>query len=256
MTPPQSSGLFTSKRFVIWGKGTLGRVIHSVLTQWAGPNSLDFVSGERPAQELLWEAGDNHVLFDKTHLIFASDDVLRPQQLFSLHCRFRPNSHQNGTLQRIGPGWSGGILFIGPTGHDAGELTNMAPFHRLGGGHAVQGMPFRLVELLQKTASLQPLYPHAWRNEVDSLDGLQPIRDVLAKLSSSNASSGKTLSDLSEGLKKLLRDKVLEQLLAHSEVIGQLREKKVLIDRAIDEQKGECATEVANDIRSILIDYL
>jgi hypothetical protein len=226
------------------------------LTRVISRTKLDYFAIEAAARERLWEAGDSPMLSDKTHFVYVSSVPLMPDQLFRAHCRLRPNDTQDATIDRRGPGWSGGIVFVGPVLRNLEELTKIEPFSRVAVGHTVVPFPFLLKDLLLAMARMRPIYPDAWRDSLLALEGLANLKSVLRNIENSRAPVVEHLEKLSVALKDILEDRLLDKLLAHREVVGELRIVVTSINEAIARRNTRAAAGFLRRIREILAYYL
>jgi hypothetical protein len=251
-----SRKLLDGKRFVVCGDDPLRYSIYNSLAQVIDRRRLDLASDEHHARELLWTAGDSLNFFDRTHLVFVSRSILTADKLFRTHCRCRPNASQNATLNGIGAGWSGGMLFIGPNTQDIDKLRMMEPFNRIRAGHDLLSSSTRLLNVLQTIANLQPIYPEKWRETLLSIDGLSELRHLLRDLKTKRIPLQSQLSSLSETLTRVLADDLLGMLFAHADVKGALRDMVAEITAAQNAEAVTCSAPFVEKVNDILADYL
>ena len=256
MTDPVSpNSLLSGKRIVVVGDDPLRHSLYNSLTSVFDRAKLDLAADEDEAREILWMAGDSNQLSDSTHLVVVSNTTLYPEEVFRIHCRCRPNDRQDATLESRGPGWSGGIVFIGPNTRDLHELAEMEPFHRIRAGHAVIPSTTLLLKILLSIARLKPIYPSKWKETLLSLEGLARLKVILKNLEKKSPVSTSDLRTLLDALRSLLADDLLGKLLAHREVIGKLRELVRAMDSAIGGDTKYYSINFANGVRTILADY-
>jgi hypothetical protein len=254
--PDTSINQLTSKRFVVCGDDPLRYSIYNSLVQIIDGRKLDLASNEDHARELLWTAGDSIDLFDRTHLVYVSRSLLTAEKLFRTHCRCRPNARQDATLNGIGPGWSGGVLFIGPKTRDIDTMNMIEPFNRVRAGHDILSSSSRLLDVLRKIANLHPVYPEKWREALLSIVGLSDLKNVLKVLKSKDILSQSDLGSLSETLSRVLADDLLGMLLAHREVKGALRDMVAEITEAQNSARVNCSVPFVEKVIAIMADYL
>jgi hypothetical protein len=251
-----SQASVTAKRFVVCGDNVIARSTKLALLRTINPSKLDYFPMETDARERVWQAGDSSTLSDSTHLIYVTATALMPDQLFRIHCRFRPNESQDATIDRRGPGWSGGIVFVGPVVGNLEDLTKIEPFSRITVGHAVIPAPFLLKDLLLAIAQMRPIYPDAWKDSLMALDGLANLKTVLRSLETACVPLVEHLQKLMDAILSILDDRLLDKLLAHREVVGELRLLVVSIQGALASQSIDALDGFSRRIREILADYL
>jgi len=251
-----SCKLLEGKRLVVCGEDPLRYSIYSCLASVVNANSLDLASNEGEVREILWTAGDSTQLSDSTHLVFVSMSPLTAEKMFLTHCRCRPNDLRNATVCGIGPGWSGGIVFIGPNTRDLNKLVSMEPFNRIRAGHEVLPSSTPLLKLLLAIANLEPIYPGKWKEALLSLEGLSKLKIIFRKLDAKATLSKRDLQSLHDALNDLLADDLLGNLLAHRDVIGHLREISREIGESLTDDCQNHPIRHVGYIKSTLADYL
>jgi hypothetical protein len=251
-----SSNLLGGKRFVVCGEDPTRSAIYNSLAKVLGGNRLDLARNEWEVQDFLWSAGDSIQLSDTTHLVFASSSPLTAEKMFHIHYRFRPNDRKNATICGFGPGWSGGIVFIGPNTQDLNKLISMEPFNRIRAGHEVLPSSALLLNLLITIAKLKPVYPDKWKEALLSIEGLSSLKSIFRMLNGKATLSKNDLQILSDAINKLLADDLLGKLLAHQEVIGRLREIAQEIATILKDDHQNCPNDFVRKIKTTLCDYL
>ena len=251
-----STNLLEGKRFVVFGDDPIRFAIYNSLANILDADRLDLAGNEREVQDILWSAGDSNQLSDTTHLVFASRLPLTAEKIFHTHCRFRPNDRKNAMILGFGPGWSGGIIFIGPNTRDFENLVSMEPFNKIKAGHDVIPSSAPLLKLLLAIAKLQPLYPGKWKDLLYSLGSLSSIKSIFRMLKGKATLSKNDLQILSDAISKLLADDLLGKLLAHQEVIGRLREIGQEIASVLKDHHQNCPNDFVMQIKTTLCDYL
>lgn len=254
--PVLPKNLLAGKRFVVCGEDPCRRSVYNSLAQVVNRNRLDLANDEDDAREYLWMAGDSALLSDATHLVFVSASLLAADKMFRTHCRCRPNDRQDATLNGLGPGWSGGIIFIGPNTRDLNKLVEMEPFNRIRAGHEVLPSSSLLLNVLLAVAKLEPIYPEKWKEALLSLEGLSNLKSILCKLEKKTTLPKRDMQSLLDALSDLLADDLLGRLLAHREVIGRLREIARAIGEVLMDDRQNYPISFANDIKITLADYL
>ncbi len=251
-----SDKFLEGKRLVVCGDAPLRHALYNSLAQVVNRSRLDLASDEEEARECLWMAGDSPQLSDATHLILVSSSQLTAERLFRVHCRCRPNARQDATLNGFGPGWSGGILFIGPNKQDFKQLVEMEPFHRVRAGHEVLASSASLLNVVVAVSNLKPIYPEKWKAVLLSIKGFSGLRSALQKISKKPARSRDDLKTLLDELDGLLADDLLGKLLAHREVIRKLREIVGAVREHLAKDCQDYSDKYTNAIRTVLADYL
>ncbi len=251
-----SSKLLDGKRFVVCGDDPIRYSIYNSLARVLNAKRLDLASNEEEVRECLWTAGDSAQLSDATHLVVVSMSPLTAEKIFLTHCRCRPNEERDATLNGLGPGWSGGIVFIGPNTPDLKKLVSMEPFNRVRAGHEVLPSSARLLNLLFAIAKLEPIYPEKWKEALLSLEGLSNLKSFFRKLEAKATLSKRDLQSLLNALSDLLDDDLLGTLLAHREVTGRLREIALAIGEVLMNDRQNYPTSFVTDVKSTLADYL
>ena len=176
------------------------------------------VCGEDDAEESLREAGSSSQKRDSTHLIIVTplSSTMSPDQLFECHCRFRP--------KRMGRSfWEGAIIFVGRPGFAKSELTDLEPFSNIGCGHHVEHAPVQLLSLLLAMNKASPIYAEKWLHELTAITGLADLKRLLHDAGASSVPDEHQLFNIKNAIDQLLKDKLLNKLLAHVAVIGLLR---------------------------------
>lgn len=251
-----SRKLLDGKRFVVCGDDPMRYSIYNSLARVFSANRLDLASNEEEVRECLWTAGDSAQLSDTTHLVFVSMSPLTAEKMFLTHCRCRPNDGRDATLNGLGPGWSGGIVFIGPNTRDLNKLVSMEPFNRVRAGHEILPLSALLLNLLLAIAKLEPIYPERWKEALLSLEGLSSLKSIFRKLEAKATLSKCDLQSLLDALSDLLADDLLGKLLAHREVIGRLREIAQVMGEVLMDDRQKYPISFVNDIKITLVDYL
>lgn len=254
--PNSSINRLEGKRMVVCGDDPMRYSIYNSLAQVVNANRLDLASNEEEVRECLWTAGDSAQLSDATHLVFVSTSLLTAEKMFLTHCRCRPNDRQDATLNGLGPGWSGGIVFIGPNTRDLNKLVSMEPFNRIRAGHEVLPLSALLLNVLLAIAKLEPIYPEKWKEALLSLEGLSKLKSIFSKLETKATLSKSDLQSLLDVLNNLLADDLLGKLLAHREVISRLREIARVIGEILMDDRQNYPISFVNDIKITLADYL
>jgi hypothetical protein len=230
--------------------------IYNSLAQVVDANRLDLASNEEEVRDCLWTAGDSAQLSDTTHLVFVSMSPLTADKMFLTHCRCRPNDGRDATLSGLGPGWSGGIVFIGPNARDLNELVSMEPFNRVRAGHEVLPSSARLLNLLLAIAKLEPIYPEKWKEALLSLEGLSNLKSIFINMEAKATLSKRDLQSLLDALSNLLAHDLLAKLLAHREVIGRLREIALEIGEVLMNDRQNYPIRFVTDVKITIADYL
>ena len=240
------------KRFVVWGESPRGHAFFNALALVFGKENLEYVADRTEAEEELWMAGDLPEQSFLTHLIYCPARELRPDHMFKTHCALRPGARRTATLAGNGPGWSGGILFMGVFSNCIEELRTIEPFNKIGGGHQVLKASCKFTDSLSAIANLSPVFPNAWIKTLTALEGLAAIKSVLKNMEA----SARWLQSLQSAVEEILTDKLLDKLLEHREVIGRLREARDEIKSAMQMNNLAASQKLGLQVFRILSNYI
>jgi len=261
--PPQMLNVWTmvhsipAQSYVILGDCLVAKSLQQALSAILGPDAITIASDENAAEVMLWEAGDDQLRYDTTHLIHVSPAArpLSPDVLFRTHCRFRPSDRRPAALIGFGPGWAGAIIFVGLVARNMNELAELPPFSRIPGSHYVEPVPVSLCRLLQKITTVTPLYGEKWKQQLTAIEGLANFRQALEFAENTGNEPADALRKIRTVIDAVLRDKLLNKLWTHREVFGELRKVRNTLGTA-KEFSAFDLSEATKSIRSILRDYL
>ncbi|MCM2374577.1 hypothetical protein [Aporhodopirellula aestuarii] len=242
-------------QLVVMGESVLARTLSVLLRQRMGDDAVQDAANLKQASKHLWRAGDSATLCDTTHLLYvATKTPLTENLVFRTHCQLRPSETRSTSLSNSDTVWCGAIVFVSAIRCDVHKLANTGPFAKLKVGNYVLPFPLSFIELMATMKRCEPLLGESWKNQLMAIEGLAAMKKCLNQVAgSASHETSAACESLRVAIDNVLDDRLLNRLLEHREVIGELR----AISKSISDARNPLdPSDLVARVRKALAKYL